>query len=353
MMDFVFCLDRNFLKGYCVLMLSILRFAPSPSLESLRFHVLSDDLDDADKVMLKGIALRREGTEVLFYSPAQSLSKKTLAKIDETLENRKAYTRAGYYRLLIADLIPKDVHRALYLDGDMLCTGRLDELFSIDLKGSPVGMCLDVLTSSIHNYNRLDYPLEEGYFNAGVTLFDLDLWRKENLTQAMFDYFAANTKKLWCHDQDVINAVLHGRIFPLDLSYNVMRVSLYVFYWLSEDNNYYSQMRLVQFLTKDKWPALRESVESPRLVHFTWGIKPWYSGCDNPFAGVWRYFYSMSPWKGKRLKPLSVKARIKLLGRKALERLSLVNVANPPFPEEAWQSAQRVLDKLREEDARK
>ena len=28
MMDFVFCTDKNYLKGYGVLMLSILRFAP-------------------------------------------------------------------------------------------------------------------------------------------------------------------------------------------------------------------------------------------------------------------------------------------------------------------------------------
>ena len=30
MMDFVFCPDRNYLKGYGVLMLSIVRFAPPP-----------------------------------------------------------------------------------------------------------------------------------------------------------------------------------------------------------------------------------------------------------------------------------------------------------------------------------
>ena len=29
-MDFVFCPDKNYLKGYGILMLSILRFAPPP-----------------------------------------------------------------------------------------------------------------------------------------------------------------------------------------------------------------------------------------------------------------------------------------------------------------------------------
>ena len=34
MMDFVFCMDKNYLKGYGVLMLSILRFAPPPQMKS-------------------------------------------------------------------------------------------------------------------------------------------------------------------------------------------------------------------------------------------------------------------------------------------------------------------------------
>ena len=120
-MDFVFCMDKNYVKGYGVLMLSILRQAPKA--EPLCFHVLSDDIDDAGKDALKGIAARREGAEVAFYSPMQALSEDARALINSTISSRTYIRAAAYYRFLAADLLPPGVKRALYLDGDMLYVG--------------------------------------------------------------------------------------------------------------------------------------------------------------------------------------------------------------------------------------
>ena len=310
---------------------------------------MSDDLDDADKSLLKGIAAGREGAQVCFYEPARLLSEEVLAKIDGTLQNRVNLTRATYYRILAADLLPQDVHRALYIDGDVLCTGSLEELFSLDLKGCPVGMCIEHENAQIYTYNRLGYPPQDGYFNGGVVLFDLDLWRRESVPRAMLGYLKENAKKLMIHDQDLFNAVLHGRIFPLDYSYNVMTASLNVFDWLEEEkNNYYA--RQTQYLLKDKWPALRAAVERPRLVHTTVPVKMWHKECDNPFAPVWRYFCAASPWKKERLTScvsrLPLKKRLRWRGRRALERLNLLAPAIPGPPKEAYAIAQRVLDEI-------
>lgn len=349
MMDFVFCTNKNYIKRYGVLILSILRFAPLH--EQIHFHVLGDCLDDADKDALQGVAAMRDGALVSFYVPERSLSKENLQLIDKTLENRKDISRETYYRLLAADLLPDTVHRALYLDGDMVCTGDLSELFEVDLKGCPVGMCYDICTSSIEKYNRLGYPFSEGYFNGGLELFDLDLWRKENLIRVMLEWLAANARKCETHDQDVVNAVLHGRIFPLDFSYDIQPRGLYVFYWIEEEKNGYFASNM-QYLPKDEWPALCAAIENPRLVHFSWTVKPWHKECDNPFAIVWRYFSGRSPWKDERFKHIPAKDRIKRMGRRVLERLNLASVQIPPYPEQAREIAQRVLDKLLEEDAR-
>ena len=353
-MDFVFCTDKNYLKGYDVLMLSILRFAPPSAVETLRFHVLGDDLDDADKRLLEGIAARRENTEVAFYEPARVLSAETAEQIDETLQNTPSHgylAKSAYYRILAADLLPQDVRRALYLDGDIVCTGSLADLFATDLKGCPVGMCLDTATSSIYSYNRLGYPPHEGYFNSGVILFDLDAWRRENLTQCMLDYLSLNAKKLLVLDQDLINACLHGRVAHLDFSFNVRTSYFNVFYWIKEEeNNYYAHDK--QFLPKSGWPALLAACKAPRLVHFAWVTKPWHRECDNPFTPVWRYFCSQSPWANEPLQWRNphLKAKIKRLGRKALERLKLIAPKGAiPYPEEAYRIAQGILDSLLEE----
>ena len=352
MMDFVFCTDKNYLKGYGVLMLSLLQCAPPPSTqEQLRFHILSDDLDDADKAALLGLAAGREGASVAFYEPAKELSKATLENINASLSRQSHWTKETYYRILAADLLPPDVHTALYLDGDVLCTGSLDGLFATDLAGFACGKCCSSRYLNARQYNLLGYPPEEGYFNSGVMLINLDLWRKENTSRAMFDYLAANLGKPIFYDQDVINAVLHGKILPLDFSYNVTHSLLYVYYWINEEkNDYYA--RDTQHLPREDWPAALAAVERPRLIHFTGNPKPWFRGCPNPFASVWRSFCAASPWKDEplsRYKPkLEAKARIKRMGRRALEKINLVAKQGIPYPEEARKAAQRVLDELRE-----
>ena len=308
---------------------------------------MSDDLDDADKALLKGIAARREGAQVCFYEPARLLSAETVECINKSLSGQSHWTIETYCYFLVADLLPQDVHRALYLDGDVLCTGSLEELFSLDLKGFACAMRRNDRYMSVRHHNLLGYPMDEGYFNSGVVLINLDLWRQERISRAMFGYIAANLNKPIFYDQDVINAVLHGRVLPIGFSYNVAIQHYYVYYWINEEkNNYYA--RPTQSVPREEWPALRAAVESPRLVHFT-GPKPWLRDCPNPYAPVWRYFYAQSPWKGERLKrsKLLTKANIKRLGRRALERLNLVApLPTIPYPEEAYASAQRVLDEV-------
>ena len=354
MMDFVFCTDKNYLKGYGVLMLSILYYTPPLCTERLRFHILSDNLDDADKALLQGIASRRESTEVCFYEPVRALPKETLELISKSVSSMPRHiTKAGYYRILAADLLPLDAHRALYLDGDVLCTSSLEDVFSMDMRDCPVAMRVVLGTARIWTYNRLGYPPKDGYFNSGVILLDLDLWRRENIARAVLDYLAANQM----NDQDLINVCLHGRVAHLDFSCNVMPACFNIFYWLKND----PRSQQTQFLYKDQWPALLAGVKSPCLVHCLEALKPWHSNCNHPFAPVWRYFYAQSPWRDERLKrcklKLPAKARIKRLGlkllelgRKLLARVNLVAPPMSPFPNEAYEVAQGVLNKLIAED---
>ena len=310
---------------------------------------MSDELSDADKALLEGIASRREGTELRFYEPARLLSKEALEAIDLCAESVKTHvTKPAYYRLLAADILPPNVHRALYLDADIVCTGSLEGLFALDLKGRPVAM--NHGGYNISACNRLGYPPSEGYSCSGVILFDLDLWRKEGLGPATISWRAANAKKCTLHDQDAINGFLHGRILPFDFAYHITQGSFYVFYWiLEEKNNYYASQ--TQFLPKSEWPALLAAVEAPRLVHTPGQVKMWHRESDNPFTPVWRYFYAQSPWATEPLKwkyppAARAKTKIKRLGRMSLERLNLIAQATFPCPQEAYKVAQRVLDEL-------
>ena len=234
--------------------------------------------------------------------------------------------------------------------------GGLDELFGMDLKGCPAAACFPpaLPAAYMYHYNRLGYPPSEGYFNSGLILFDLDIWRKEGIRRAMFEWLAANAeKRVLHHDQDVLNGVLHGRIFKLNPAYNLEPGCFNVFYWLLEEkDNYYSN--ITQYLTRDEWPMLREACENPRVLHFLGRVKPWFKECDHPFAPAWRYFYARSPWKGEPLmhyrSNLPRKTRIKQAARRALARLNLMAPAGVPCPPEMSTIARQTLDRLMAED---
>ena len=329
------------------------KICPPPQQEAVRFHFITEGIPEETRAALEGIAARRENTELRLYSPAGMFSEEERKIIAASLSfNLRAWTKAPYYQFLAAELLPPNVHKALYLDSDVLCTGSLEELFSLDLANHPCAMCVDPGTLSVVFHNRLGYSLEDGYYNSGVDLYNLDIWRKEDLKSAMLGWLAANPAKCHFPVQDDLSACLRGRVLPLDFAYNVYPDALYVYYWINEEKNNCLAANK-QYLPREDWPALLAACEAPRLVHIWSAPKPWHRECANPFAAVWRYFYAASPWAAEpllRLYPPAARAKIglKRMGRKALEAARLVApLPKPvPFPEEAYASARRVLGEL-------
>lgn len=77
-------------------------------------------------------------------------------------------------RFQLAEVLPPDARRCIYLDIDTLVGADLGELFDTDLRGCPVGM---VINSGMNDTDR-DYVRTLGldadrYCNAGVLLIDL------------------------------------------------------------------------------------------------------------------------------------------------------------------------------------
>ena len=77
-------------------------------------------------------------------------------------------SKATYYRLLIADILPKEIDRVLYLDCDIIVNDSLEELWGIDMTGKAIAASPQI--GSGHDCERLGYPIEDGYFNAGQFL---------------------------------------------------------------------------------------------------------------------------------------------------------------------------------------
>ncbi|WP_405375172.1 glycosyltransferase family 8 protein [Pseudobutyrivibrio sp.] len=192
--------------------------------------------------------------------------------------------QSAYYRLEACRLLPSYIQKILYLDGDLLVVGNINELWNIDLEGKGIACVLDCesYNSSIYSRLHLDSTRRE-YCNAGVALYNLQYWRDNNIRDKAIEYISRNAESLYWMDQDVINVVLANHKIILPTRYNFQNY-LYANRNWSNYNNFtkeninYEQSKIV-------------------IVHYSSQPKPWnfrYFGA--PFYREWDYYRSISQW---------------------------------------------------------
>lgn len=181
------------------------------------------------------------------------------------------FKKENYYRLLIPSLIKSN--RALYLDADVIVTASLLDLLNMDLQGYPLAAVADPTFVDHHSIFENGNVL---CLNSGVLLFDLEMWRSNNITNAVIDYINKNPTKIQFVDQCGINAVLKGNWFEIDSSYNLQGGHLL-----------HSQSLYKHGVAK--------------IIHYTGSSKPWHLNNNHPFKSIyWKYrnkttFSSMFP----------------------------------------------------------
>ena len=137
------------------------------------------------------------------------------------LNPRAHYTLDIWTRLWVAELFEVNVDRVLYLDCDVVVVGDIRPLWTTDLEGALLG-AVDI-PGSQRGVQNLGMRPEDGYFNSGVLLFDLDQWRKTCALDTVLDYVSANLERLHDPDQDALNACFHARRKRLDYKWNLIR----------------------------------------------------------------------------------------------------------------------------------
>ncbi|MCP8883170.1 glycosyltransferase family 8 protein [Devosia sp. XJ19-1] len=168
------------------------------------------------------------------------------------------WPKVVYARMLLPGLLPQEVERVIYLDCDMLVRAPIEELYDIDLAGKPLGAVRDALApfipmrrDMIQNADLFDGA--DPYFNSGMLVIDLDLWRQMDL-RAEIDALAKRgiLAKLY-FDQDLLNLIFRDKWQALPWRWN----------------------------TIDAHEA-HEALD-PAILHFTKPAKPW-----GIFAGILR-----------------------------------------------------------------
>ena len=235
-------------------------------------HIVDAGLTATDRVRLADLG-ERHGAAVHWHEPTET----SLAAFPAW----GRMTSTTYHRLLLPQLLPKEVTRAIWLDCDLLVTTDLVRLWETDLGGFHLLAVRDAvvpLVSSqygIRRWRELGLSRTAPYFNAGVMLIDVDRWRQDDIGALAGDYLRQAPDVIFW-DQEGLNAVLPGRWGALDPRWNRMP-------------------------NADRRGGTGRAYAAPWIVHFSGTLKPWL--LPEPSSGARSLFYrhlDETPWAGWR-----------------------------------------------------
>lgn len=198
------------------------------------------------------------------------------------------FTRAMYLRLLIPDLLPQSVTKAIYLDSDLLVLTDIAELWDIDLGEHPIGAVQDMkcptFDQALQMLQELNADPKTPYFHSGVLSLNLKQWREKNLSVKIIRFIEQFREKIQWPDQDGINAILAATCLTLDPKWNVS-VESFAHSWEKS------------VFDRETFANL---TNNPAIVHFATQSKPWHSHCQHPKRNLFFEYLDRTMWKNWR-----------------------------------------------------
>ncbi len=277
-----FASDDNYALPLGVALHSILSHLTSGP--DYRFYVVDGGISDKNRRRIARIAERFEDlqTTLTWLTPDPGL-------VNE-LHTPEHISIATYFRLQIANLLPRAYSRALFLDPDILVTKNLLELWSLACSSDAAVMAVqDILVPMVSSpggvvdFRKHDVRPDAKYLNAGILSLNLDAWRSQDLGTQVLRHLREFRGMLTLHDQEGINALLADSWDPLDPRWNV-QTAMYD-----------------RLLCQSAWGAnlleLDENLTSDGAIyHFTGKWKPWHLECTHPMKPLWHRHLAETGW---------------------------------------------------------
>lgn len=233
--------DENYVVQAINLMMSIVKFNKNVS-----FICLCDELsEDGRKELFSAFP---SPVAILLYEYKMLFSFQS-----------KRWATTTLYRIFSPFLIDEPVEKVLYLDADMLCTGRLDAIF--DMKDYCVCMASEIAGNTICKNRRVGIHNELGdvliYCNAGFTMLNFVRIKAKYTFEMIFNAFFDRIDDLKYLDQDFLNWYFRDVMTYINgFIYNFQPYEL-------KGNRYY----------------YKQALDNAFILHFTSG-KPWDRDCD-------------------------------------------------------------------------
>ena len=275
--DIAACTDRNFVMPTGVMMQSVC--VNNPDVDIMFHIIVNDDITDGDKRDLEDVTAPFCGKSVVFYRASEYVK-----NIDFPALENSPLTESAYYRLWLAEMLPMEVEKVLYLDGDVIVRHSLLLLWNTDIEGYAVAAVPDSLEGRAEFYSRLNYSPSFGYFNSGVLLVNLKYWRRCHVQTDFVRFIQEFSDIIKFHDQDVLNCLFKESKVILPLIYNLTSGVLW---------------RKPEFNTVKYAEELATALIDPVVVHFASSEKPWYAYQreQHPFRSTFLKYQNQTKWR--------------------------------------------------------
>lgn len=308
-MNIVCATDDSFVQHCCIMLVSLLC-----NNKGVNIYILTEGLSEGNKAIIQE-EVESKGGHVTFCIVNSSLIENLPLS---NLDGLNHISRATYYRLLIANILPREIERVLYLDCDIVVNDSLEDLWRLDMTGKAIAASPQI--GSGCECERLGYPIEDGYFNAGVTLLNLKYCRENHVTEELFQYALENSDRLLYNDQDILNGVLHDRTIHLLPQWNM--TSACFSFMLQRRGDKRNGIIINDYaLAKQN---IKERGLNPCIVHYVSRPKPWDEDCTNPLYYLY-YEYAHRTHHFNHLQPQEERLRLRAVrGEKIRSILSMI-----------------------------
>lgn len=192
-------------------------------------------------------------------------------------------------KLFAFDLLPDSVQRIFFIDSDSVVVGDLSEMIRINMEGNVIGAVRDGIA---HYYKcMLGYPYDDSWFNMGVMLVDVAMW-KQNQCQSAIEKQLQIRNAYIAVDQDLLNITQHGKIMTLHPKYNATP-----HHYVYKEKDFLKALPQGGFYSE---ATLKEVHTQAVIRHFERfiGESPWHKKSVHPYTPLFDKYLEISPWKG-------------------------------------------------------
>lgn len=190
-------------------------------------------------------------------------------------------------RLLIERVLPAEIDKVLYLDGDTVCRGNLDSLWADGMDGKALGASIE---PTVDRKRKESLGLGNShYYNAGVLLINLKRWREGHVGDRIIDYYREHGGRLFASDQDAINGCLKDEIYTLSPKYNYCNIF---------DQYSYRFLRKLEqpaeYVSRD---VFTEARKDPLIIHYLGEDRPWRRHNTHKYRDDYRHYLNLTEWR--------------------------------------------------------